>query len=87
MPSTATEHVPSLRRRLHWAGSGLTVAGIVFVGFRLHAYWLDLEFSKITVAGLGADCLACWHLWRSQFGFSRWLGGICCSIVVPLKAA
>ncbi len=57
MPSTKLNMSPSLRRRLHWAGSGLTVAGIVFVGFRLHAYWLDLEFSKITLLGWGLIAL------------------------------
>ena len=38
------------RRILHWVGSGLALAGILFVGFRLHSYWLELDSSRITPA-------------------------------------
>jgi hypothetical protein len=36
------------RRVLHWVGSGLALMGILFVGFRLHSYWLELDSSRIT---------------------------------------
>lgn len=36
------------RRVLHWVGSGLALIGILFVGFRLHSYWLELDSSRIT---------------------------------------
>jgi len=36
-----------LRRVLYWGGSGLALIGIVFVGFRLHTYWLELDFTLI----------------------------------------
>lgn len=39
---------PSLRRALHWGGSGLALIGVVFVGFRLHSYWLELDLSRVT---------------------------------------
>ncbi|MES2537749.1 MAG: hypothetical protein V4632_17960 [Pseudomonadota bacterium] len=39
---------PTLRRNLHWVGSGLALMGMMFVAFRLHAYWLDLDFSRLT---------------------------------------
>lgn len=43
----------SLRHLLNWIGSGLALAGILFVGFRLHSYWLELDLSKITLHGWG----------------------------------
>lgn len=39
---------PTLRRALHWAGSALALIGVVFVGFRMRSYWLDLDLSRIT---------------------------------------
>jgi uncharacterized membrane protein YbhN (UPF0104 family) len=74
---------PMLRRALHWGGSGLALIGVVFVGFRLHSYWLDLDLSRVTplawsfIAVLsviyGAAnlllALAWWHLLR-QLGAS-----------------
>jgi hypothetical protein len=48
MSSTRLNMSASLRRILHWGGSGLALIGVVFVGFRLHSYWLDLDLSRIT---------------------------------------
>jgi len=64
------------RRVLHWAGSGLALIGVLFVGSRLHSYWLELDLSRTTpmfwafIAGLSiiygmANLLlakAWWHL-------------------------
>lgn len=66
----------SLRRTLHWGGSGLAVTGIIFVLFHLHSYWKNINLSKIEplswclIAGMviiyGAAnsilALAWWHL-------------------------
>lgn len=41
------------RRVLHWCGSGLALAGILFVGFRLHSYWIELDSSRITSMNWG----------------------------------
>lgn len=41
------------RRVLHWVGSGLALIGILFVGFRLHSYWLELDSSRITLMDWG----------------------------------
>lgn len=38
----------ALRQNLHWLGSGLALIGIIFVALRLHTYWLDLDFSRVT---------------------------------------
>lgn len=38
---------PFVQRILRWGGSGLALAGFVFVMFRLHSYWIDLDFSRI----------------------------------------
>lgn len=43
----------SLRNLLNWVGSGLAIAGILFIGYRLHSYWLELDLSKITPLGWG----------------------------------
>jgi uncharacterized membrane protein YbhN (UPF0104 family) len=39
----------ALRRKLHWLGSGLALIGVVFVAIRLHTYWLDLDFTRVTL--------------------------------------
>ena len=41
---------PILKHALHWSGSALAVAGIVFVGFRLRDYGTDIDFSRFDVA-------------------------------------
>ncbi|MDZ7761292.1 MAG: hypothetical protein U5L00_13695 [Desulfovermiculus sp.] len=41
----------SLKTGLHWAGTGLGLAGIVFVGIRLYLYSGDLDFQRF---GFGA---------------------------------
>lgn len=90
MPSTKLKMSPSIRRWLHWVGGGLAVAGIVFVGIRLHAYWLDLDFSKITLLGWGLIALlagiygaanwflalAWWHLLQHFCTFESRLSSI-----------
>ncbi len=40
---------PAQRRLLHWCGSFLALAGIVFVGFRLYSYSLELDVLRITI--------------------------------------
>jgi hypothetical protein len=40
---------PSLRSTLHWGGSGLALAGVVFIALRLHSYWSDLNFSQVDI--------------------------------------
>jgi hypothetical protein len=48
--SSAHLSTPSiLRRALHASGSGLALTGVVFLGFRLHAYWLALDLASLTV--------------------------------------
>lgn len=49
MPSTFLSVKSALRRKLHWIGSGLALIGVVFVAMRLHTYWLDLDFSRVTL--------------------------------------
>lgn len=39
---------PTQRRLLRWSGSGLALIGILFVGFRLHSYSLELDLSRMT---------------------------------------
>jgi glycosyltransferase 2 family protein len=39
-----------LRQKLHWLGSGLAIIGVVFVAIRLRAYWIDLDFSRVTLS-------------------------------------
>jgi len=39
---------PTQRRTLHWGGSVLALIGTLFVGFRLHSYWLKLDLSRIS---------------------------------------
>lgn len=41
---------PTQRRLFHWCGSFLALAGIVFVGFRLYSYSLELDVLRITIA-------------------------------------
>lgn len=36
------------KRLLHWCGSILAIIGVIFVGVRLHAYSIDLNFSRLT---------------------------------------
>lgn len=74
---------PSLRRALHWGGSSLALIGVVFVAFRLHSYWIDLDISRVTPLAWGSIAafalsygaanlllaLAWWHLLR-HFGAS-----------------
>jgi hypothetical protein len=76
MSSAALTRAMLTRRGLHVAGSGLALAGVLFVGFRLHAYWLLIDVSRTTrtqwsaIAVLSAlycaaNCLlalAWWHL-------------------------
>ncbi len=38
----------SLKRLLHWVGSGLALVGIAFVAFRLHTYWGELNPASIS---------------------------------------
>lgn len=49
MSSTFLSVKSALRRKLHWLGSGLALIGVVFVAIRLHTYWLDLDFSRVTL--------------------------------------
>ena len=51
MPSTRLTMTPALRRLLHWLGGTLAAAGVLFVAIRLHAYWLALDFSRLTSTG------------------------------------
>jgi len=44
------------RRYLNWMGSLLAFGGVVFVGFRLHGYWNNLDFARLTLTVLG--CIA-----------------------------
>jgi len=39
------------RRLLHWCGSFLALAGIVFIGFRLHSYTLEFDVLRIRTVG------------------------------------
>lgn len=48
MPSARLRLSPLIKRFLHWGGSILALAGVVFVAFRLHSYWIQLDISKIT---------------------------------------
>jgi hypothetical protein len=41
----------SIRRSLHWIGSVLALLGVVFVAFKLHSYWVDLDISRINLDG------------------------------------
>jgi hypothetical protein len=55
--STLTNR-PALTRALHWAGSGLALAGVIFIGLRLYDYRAKLDFSQfgtsawLVIAGL-----------------------------------
>lgn len=40
---------PTQRRLLHWCGSLFALIGVIFVGFRLHSYSLELDLSQITL--------------------------------------
>lgn len=49
------------KRALHWVGSSLGAAGVVFVGFKLAQYGEQIEwarFSPAIVLGLGSLCIA-----------------------------
>lgn len=84
MSSATLSMSPSLRRALHWGGSGLALIGVVFVGFRLHSYWLDLDLASVTPLAWGLIAalamvygsanlllaLAWWHLLR-HFGVAE----------------
>lgn len=50
MSSTHLSVKSTLRQKLHWLGSGLALIGVVFVAIRLHAYWIDLDFSRVTLS-------------------------------------
>jgi hypothetical protein len=39
------------RRTLSWVGSCLAILGVLFVGFRLHSYWLELDPTRVTLLG------------------------------------
>jgi uncharacterized membrane protein YbhN (UPF0104 family) len=81
MPPSRLSVSPALRRRLHWAGSLLAVAGIGFVAVRLRSSWSTLDLSAIGAVdwawiallsltyGAANLCLASawWHLLR-HFG-------------------
>lgn len=71
----------ALRRGLYWVGSGLAIVGIGFVVHRLHAYWLEIDFSRVTAStwfflalfaatyGLSNVLLAsAWHCLLRQLG-------------------
>ena len=80
----------SLQRVLHLGGNGLALAGVLFVGFRLHSYWLDLNFSSVTSLGWGLIAvlamvygtanlllaMAWWHLLRHLYASETRLGSI-----------
>lgn len=81
---------PSLRRALHWSGSGLALMGVVFVAFRLQSYWLDLDLSRVTSLTWGLIAafalvygsanlllaLAWWHLLRHLGASATRIGSI-----------
>jgi uncharacterized membrane protein YbhN (UPF0104 family) len=48
MSSTKLNMPPHLRRLLHLLGSMCALAGVVFVGVRLHAYWQGADIARIT---------------------------------------
>lgn len=72
---------PTLKRGLHWGGSALAIAGIVFVALRLHDYSAEIDFARFDIttwlmaAGLALIyglsnlmlALAWWNL-LGQFG-------------------
>ncbi|MDD5460078.1 MAG: hypothetical protein PHG00_00335 [Methylococcales bacterium] len=78
MPPTKLKMSPTMPRIMHWIGSVLAVAGVLFVGLRLHSYGLDLDFSSIKLLDWGLIsllaviygaanfflALAWWHLLR-----------------------
>lgn len=90
MPSFSMSMSPSLRRALNWGGSGFALIGILFVGFRLHSYWFDLDLSRITpldwvfiaalsfIYGLANFLLAIawWHLLHHFSATTRLLASI-----------
>lgn len=49
MPPAKMNIKSGIRRKLHWLGSGLALAGIIFVIIRMRTYWLDLDFSRVTL--------------------------------------
>ena len=53
MSSAPLIETQSLRRALHWVGSGLALISLVFVAFRLQSYWLDLDFSRFGSSAWG----------------------------------
>ena len=50
LSTTGAGMSPHLRRALHWAGSALALAGVIFVGLRLETYWADIDTSHIEPA-------------------------------------
>lgn len=50
---------PLMKRSLHWAGSALAIAGIVFVALRLYDYGAKIDFSRFGIAD-----------WLVLFGYS-----------------
>ena len=79
---------PILKRALHWGGSALAIAGIVFVALRLRDYGVELDFARFDLTawslvaalaliyGLSNLMLAlAWRNLLGQFGAStsrRW---------------
>jgi hypothetical protein len=49
MSAARARKILKLQRNLHWAGSGLGLLGIAFVGFRIRDYSASHDFSQITV--------------------------------------
>jgi glycosyltransferase 2 family protein len=90
MSSASLSMSPLLRRVLHWGGSSLALIGVVFVAFRLHSYWLDLDLSRVTSLAWGLIAafaliygsanlllaLAWWHLLRYLGASATRLGSI-----------
>jgi uncharacterized membrane protein YbhN (UPF0104 family) len=78
MPPAPLIISPSSRRALHWGGSGLALAGVAFVAFRLHSYWGRLDPSKLSpsawlliaalAVGYGAANLLLALAWRHLLG-------------------
>lgn len=45
---------PSLKTGLHWAGTGLGLTGVIFIGIRLYRYAGDLDFDRFGAGELAA---------------------------------